>query len=525
MFDIVIKGALIADGTGSCPYTGDLGITNSKISVIDNLDNVNAREEINASGLVLAPGFIDIHGHSEYSLLLDPQAQSKVQQGITTEICGNCGFSAAPLVGTSLLEEQKHIDAKYGIKIKWDSFDGFLNFLKTKDLTINVGSLVGHGILRSGIIGYHNKKATPEELSEMGYLLEKSLDEGAFGCSTGLIYVPSSFADLNELSFLMKIVAKKEGVYTTHIRSEGETLFQAVDEAINVAINSGVSLQISHLKVGKVHWGKSNELLKLIEKARSNGTDITVDQYPYTASCTSLSASLPLWAREGTNEDLKKRLINPELKIKAVTEANDSFNRNYDDILLSYLPEGELKNYEGKKITFIAARTNLTPGELIVKIVSKVGNDANAIYFSMQEDDVATIMKWPWTFIATDSEARSFNGSTTNGSPHPRTYGTYPRILGRYVRDKKVLALEEAIKKMTYLPAKKFGITDRGIIKKGAWADLVLLNPLTILDQATYESPKALPAGIIGVWVNGKKVVSKGQLTGLTPGMVLKKKA
>lgn len=523
-FDLIIRNAAIVDGFSTSRYQADVAITGDKIEAVErNLSEASAKKEIDAKGLILSPGFIDIHGHSEYSLLVDPMAQSKVQQGITTEICGNCGFSAAPLLGLALEEGKKHLLAEYGITPKWQSFGEFLNCLEEKPLTINVGSLVGHGMIRGSVIGYQNRPPVSTEFEQMKQLLEEALDEGAFGCSSGLIYVPSSFADLDELVSLMKVAAKKGGVYTTHIRGEGETVFKAVEEALEIGLRAEVPVQISHLKVGKVHWGKASQLLELFDKFIKNGVDATADQYPYTASCTSLSAVLPLWAREGTDDEMKRRLKTPKERNLAIEEVNVSIERNYKDILLSYIPAGPFKERETRKLSELVTETKISAGELVVDMVSQFAGEASAIYFSMQEEDVVVIMKSPLIFIATDAEARPLTGKLADGAPHPRTYGTYPRVLRKYVREKKLLSLEEAVCKMTSLPAAKFGLRGRGIIKEGARADLVLFEADKIADRATYSAPKSFPLGIHSVWVNGEAVVLQGKLTGKTPGVVLRR--
>lgn len=523
-FDLIIRDATIVDGFSTYRYQGDVAVSNGKIQAVEHhLSGAFGEKEIDAKGLILAPGFIDVHGHSEYSLLANPYAESKIFQGITTEICGNCGFSAAPLLGDALYEETSRIRTEYGVEISWTKFNGFLEYLSQKPLTLNVGSLVGHGMLRGSAIGYYNRRAASQELLLMKKMLEEALDEGAFGLSTGLIYVPSSFGGIDEISAIAEIMAKKGGVYTSHIRGEGETVFKAVREALTIGKRVSVPVQVSHLKVGKVHWGKAQKLLELFEKARRNGVDATCDQYPYTASCTSLSAALPLWAREGTDAQMKDRLCDLKIKKQVAEEVDASFKRNYDDILLSSISQGVFSSYQGKYINELAAGLHKTPGELIVDMVAHVGGDASAIYFSMQEDDLSCIMRWPYTFVATDAEARPFFGVLAEGFPHPRTYGTYPRVLGRYVREKKVLSLEEAVKKMTSLPAEKFNIKERGVIRNGTWADLVLFDFNEIGDRASYEQPNRPSLGICNVWVNGEEVVKGASLTCKTPGRVLRR--
>ena len=529
MYDLLIKNGAIYDGTGAPGYQADIGVLEGRIVAIGKLEE-DSVETIEAAGLAVSPGFIDLHTHSDFSFLLDPGAQSKVTQGCTLELTGNCGFSyCAPLLG----EARKFAQDRLGLygsasssetPIGWDYFWQYHDNLRLAGSTVNLASQVGHGTVRAAAMGLEDRGPTPWELDRMKELVGDALDQGAMGFSTGLYYAPGSFARTEEVVALAAEAAKRGKLYSTHMRDESDysiSLFGSVEESIAIARLSGVKLQISHLKcVGPASWGRTHDLLERIEKARDDGIDVAADQYPYTASSTSLSGGLfPRWALAGGRDSLLAGL-----------EAEDFWAKLHDDIAANFQRRGGpdmvvVGNFpadtslEGQSLEDIAKSRGFDPVDTAIHLYQQ--GEATVIMHSLKEEDVAAIAGSPWVAVGSDGNSLSVEGVLSTGKPHPRSYGTFPRFLSRYVRESQVLSLPEAIRKMTLLPALRLGLTQRGRIAPGMWADLVVFNPDTVADIATFQDPHRYSVGISHVAVNGVVVIKDSHYTGATPGKLL----
>ena len=499
-FDIIIRGGRIVDGTGSGAYGADIGIKNGRITEIGKLPDGKSGRIINAEGMVVAPGFIDMHTHTDRGILERPSVENYIRQGATTVVGGNCGNSTYP-VGE------------------------FLKKVDDKGTALNFALLVGHGAIRKKVIGKEDRQPTPEELNEMKQMVAQAMLDGAVGMSSGLTYVPCTYTRTDELVELSKVAAGYGGFYATHMRSESLRLIEAVEEAIEIGRRANISVQISHHKVaGTKMWGSSVKTLKMVDDAVKEGVDITLDQYPYTRSSTSLSIMFPAWAREGGK--LKQRLEDVELRAKIKKEIVERLINVYDSgrgeapsrILISSCSSdpnligkniAEITQMQGKESTFENA------AETIMDIQYKGG--AGAIYHSMCDEDLERIMKHPRVMHASDGSAVTFG----QAKPHPRNYGTFPRVLARYVREKKMISLPEAVRKMTLLPASRLKLKDRGVLKKGMAADIVVFEPKTVADKATWQKPHQYAEGIPYVLVNGQLVIDDNKRTEAFPGKVL----
>ncbi|MCX8168741.1 MAG: D-aminoacylase [Candidatus Methanomethylicia archaeon] len=530
MYDIVINNVKIVDGTGSPWYYGSIAIRNKKIIEIKRKGKFKSGEYvIDGHGLMAAPGFIDVHSHSDAYLLINPKAESKIRQGVTTEVIGNCGSSMAPILKDKLDIFKRRLGelAQY-ISWDWSTFKEYKEKLEKNGIAINVVPLIGHGTLRINVMGYDRREPKKEELNEMKKLLDQSMKNGAFGLSTGLIYTPGAYAKTEEVIELAKVVAKYGGMYFSHIRSEADQLIEAIKEAIRIGREAGVRVEISHLKsAGIRNWGKINEALKLMEEAREEGIDVTADFYPYTAGSTSLTACIPPWAHEGGIEEMMKRLKDPELrtKIKLDIETKTEGWENlanlcgWDRIVVASCEKN--RHYEGLSISEIAKINGKDPYDQAFDLIVEEEGRVQIILHMMREEDMLQAMKSPYTMVGTDGSSIAPYEPLGRGKPHPRNYGTFPRIIGRYARDMKVITIEEAIRKMTSIPANKLNLVNRGLIKRGFWADIVLFNPKTIIDTATFENPHQYPRGIEYIIINGEIVIDKGEHTGKLPGKVL----
>ncbi|MCS7373634.1 MAG: D-aminoacylase [archaeon GB-1845-036] len=526
-YDVIILNGKIYDGTGNPWFYADIGILNGKIETIGKLKNSNGKYIIDALGLAVSPGFIDIHSHSDFTLLVDPRGLSKIHQGVTTEIVGNCGSSAAPMNDFLRDYREKYLKPMFNglLELDWNRMREYFVKLEEKGIALNVASHVGHGTVRSCVMGYDQRKPTGRELDEMKELVAEAMEDGAVGMSTGLIYPPSCYAETEELIELAKVVAEFNGIYASHIRGEGETLLEAVREAIMIGEKASLPVEISHFKAsGKENWGKVHEAAKLIEEARMRGVDVTADQYPYIASSTGLSALLPRWAHEGGAEKLLERLKNPDDK-RRMEEYMKRYVKRDPEYWSRIVISSAKKNpqFEGKTVKEISEILGKDPVETVFHLLIEEETMVQMVSFGMCEEDVEYVMKLPWVMVGSDGLAVSPEGVLGKGKPHPRYYGTFPRVLGIYVRERNILRLSEAIRKMTYLPAWRLGFRDRGIIREGAWADIVIFNPEKIIDAATFMDPHKFARGINYVLVNGKIVIDKGKYTGELPGKVLRK--
>ena len=498
-YDIIIKSGRIIDGSGNPWYRADLGIKGDRIAEIGDLADRKAKRVIDAEGMVVAPGFIDMHTHTERRMPEIPSVENYTRQGVTTVVGGNCGGSPYPI-------------------------GEFISDLRKTRISLNLALLVGHNTVRKKAMGRDNREPTPEELEEMKQLVERAMQEGAFGMSTGLKYVPGAYSKTDEVVELAKVVADYGGFYATHMRAEGLGLLEAVQEAIEIGQRAHLPVQISHHKVmGKSMWGRSMEPLQLVDEAVREGLDITMDQYPYTATSTGLASIFPAWALEGGKEKRNERLEDPELReeIKQGIIHSIIYDRGGGDpaniVIASYSPDSSLEGKNIAEITLVRGKepTAANAAEIIMDLVYADG--ARGIYHCLAEEDVKRIMQHPRVMHASDGSTVKFGAA----KPHPRSYGTYPRVLGRYVREKRVVSLADAIRKMTSLPAQRLRLQDRGILREGLWADIVVLNPRTVIDQATWTQPHQYPTGIDYVIVNGILVIDKGNWTGVFPGKVL----
>ncbi|MFA4029354.1 MAG: hypothetical protein GDYSWBUE_000026 [Candidatus Fervidibacterota bacterium] len=529
---ILIRNATVIDGTGSQPFFADIVICGDRIEHIGQVPSgwdANYKLVIDATGMVACPGFIDAHGHSDQELLVNRLCESKVMQGITTEVCGNCGFSPAPVLGEDAASQLATPLHTYGIQGRWRRLAEFLGELEGGGVSVNIATFVGHNTIRSAIMGEEDREPSEDELTRMKMLLAEALEEGAIGLSSGLIYSPGCFSKPDELVELCKVVRHYNGLYATHMRNESSELIEAVHEAVDVARQTGVPVQISHHKaVGKDNWGKVEQTLPMIERANEHGLDVSCDQYPYTATATSLKMVLPKWVHSGGTEQLLQRLKDEGMLQRMRREVEEAFgsDEEWGQIMLSEVAHEHLRQFEGLRMTEVAEAIGKEPFDALVYILTEDKAQTTMIRFSLSEDDVICVMRYGRTMFGTDASARKFTADGKEGlrgKPHPRTFGTFPRILGRYVRERRVLTLTEAIRKMTSLPASKFGLRGRGELRQNNYADIVVFDPQSVIDTSTYEEPYKAPIGIRHVFVNGVAVVSDGQLTGALPGRVIRR--
>ncbi len=529
-FDLLIKNARIVDGSGRAAYAADLAIKGDRIARIGTLSQATAVRTIDAAGHVVAPGFIDMLGQSETYLLIDPRAMSKVMMGVTTEITGE-GESIAP-INQRQIKEQEDFLKRFNLTIDWHTLDDYFKRLEKQGTGVNLGTFVGATQVREYVIGYEDRVPTSQELDQMKKLVADAMRDGALGVSSSLQYVPARFAKTDELIELAKVARQFGGIYITHQRSEGHTIDASLDEVFEIAEKAQIPVEIWHLKTAyKKNWGRMPHVLNRIKQARDRGLDITADIYPYIAGSTSLAASLPPWALEGGTEKMLTRLRDPKIRqrLKAEISAEQTAWENIylgsggpDGVLISSVVNRELEPLQGKRISEIAKQQKKAPLDAMFDLILADHGQTGAIYFMMTEADMRAAMQSPFVSFCTDSGSRATDGPLAGSKSHPRGWGTYPRILGRYVRDEKLLSLETAIHKMTGAPAARVGLRERGLIREGMFADIVVFDPVKIIDRATFESPNQYPIGVEYVLVNGKISVDKGQRTASLAGRVLR---
>ncbi len=522
-YDLILINGLVFDGTGAPPFKADIAITRNEITKVGHVDRDKAEHVLDVNGLAVAPGFIDIHNHSDLSIFATPTADNYVYQGVTTIVVGNCGSTPAPYMGRNKEYIRSRIKRLLEASVlKWSSFGEYLEELEKLRKSINIASLVGHGTVRAAIMGFEDRPPNSRELSEMRKLVEDAMKSGAFGMSTGLMYVPGAYASTDEIIELAKTVGRYHGLYASHIRNEGTGLIDSIIEAIKIGLEADVSVEISHLKAaGKPNWGRVATGLKLIGEYANRGYDISADAYPYTASSTSLLSIFPAWVREGEKSEVINRLSDPETVERIKSELGEAglMPGRWIDWSSIVISTSESHNeLEGKRLDKIASEWNIDPLSTTIKILIEDELTTSMIVHGMSEEDVEQVISNPYIAIGSDGSIKQ----PSKGKPHPRNYGTFPRVLGRYVRVKKLLTLSEAIRKMTSLPARKLKIWDRGVIRPGMKADIVVFNMYTIRDTATYEDPHKYPVGIKYVIVNGELVVENSRHTGALPGQLLK---
>jgi dihydroorotase/N-acyl-D-amino-acid deacylase len=531
-FDVVISNGRIVDGAGAPWFRGDVGIQGDRIKAIGDLSSASARTCIDAVGLVVAPGFIDMLGQSEFSLLVDNRAASKITQGVTTEVTGE-GTSIAP-VNYRMIEEASPMYKHFGVTADWRTLAEYFKRLDERTHpAINLATFVGAGGIRHYVVGEDDRQATPQELERMKKLVAEAMEQGALGLSSSLQYMPDRFATTDELIALAGVAARYGGIYLTHQRSEGNQIFESLKEVFTIAEKAHIPAEIWHLKVAyKSNWGKMAEVLARIEDARVKGLDITANQYPYIRASNGLDACLPLWAREGGVDKMLARLKDPTQRGRIKKEMDDPTviaweNQWYgsgggDGILLVSVLNKDLKKYEGMNLTEIGKQLGKDPRDVVMDFVIADKGQSSCVTSIMNEDDVRTALRNPFVSICTDSEARAEDGPLSESKSHPRAWGTFPRVLGKYVRDEKLLRLEEAIRKMTSLPASRVGFHDRGILRPGMMADVVVFDPAAIRDVATFEDPSHYSVGMKYVFVNGQAVIAEGKMISNRPGRALR---
>lgn len=522
MFDLVVVGAEIVDGSGRPAYPGALAVQGDRIATVGAVSEAQGRRVIRANGLVVSPGFVDVHSHSDYFLLLNPLAESAVRQGVTTEIGGNCGYAAAPIWGEWGEERARAYQELYGLDTRWKGVKEYFTRLAAEGIAINFGLLLGHNTIRGAAMGGAARPPTAEELQAMVVAVRRGMEEGALGLSTGLAYAPACFARPDELVALAHATREAGGVLTCHMRSEGDGLLEAIHEILSVAKEAQIPLQISHLKTsGERNWGKLQEAFRLIEGARNRGQDVTADRYPYTASNTQLQAVLPNWALEGSRGEQVQRLKDPQVRERLRAELQ---GRRWELVMIAEVTQEANKRYEGMRIHQAAALAKKEPVEFVLDLLYAEEARVDAIFFTMSEENLRQILMKPYVMIGSDSGVRAHAGPLGRGRPHPRTFGTFPRVLGVYVREERLLNLPTAVRKMTFDPCRRFGLEDRGLIAPGYYADLVLFDPAEVRDRATYEEPIQYPLGMRYVIVNGVVTVEEGEHTGVRAGRVVGKR-
>lgn len=529
-YDIVIRHGTIYDGSGSPPFIGDVAIDGDRIMAVGSLERARGRLEIDATGLAVAPGFINMLSWATESLIEDGRAQSDIRQGVTLEVFGE-GWSMGPLnerMKKELIEQQG--DIKYDVQ--WTTLGEYLDYLVGRGISPNVASFVGATTVRIHEIGYENRPPTPEELDRMRQLVRQAMEEGALGVGSSLIYAPAFYARTDELIALCKVAAEYGGMYISHIRSEGNRLLEAVDELITIARQAHIPAEIYHLKAaGRSNWNKLDAVIEKIEAARAEGLRITADMYTYTAGATGLDAAMPPWVQEGGLKAWIERLKDPAIRARVKREMRTPTDEWENLLLAAGSPENvllvsfrneKLKPLTGKTLAEVARRRGTSPEEAAMDLVIEDESRVGTVYFIMSEENIRKKIRQPWVSFGSDAEAPAPEGVFLKSNPHPRAYGNFARLLGKYVREEKIIPLEEAIRRLTSLPAENLKLDRRGRLKPGYFADVVVFDPDTIQDHATYENPHQYATGVVHVFVNGVQVLKDGEHTGATPGRVVR---
>ncbi len=529
-YDLILKGAWIVDGSGNPRYQGDVALRGDRIAAVGFLGSATARETLDVHGLVVAPGFIDMMGQSETNVLIDNRVLSKITQGITTEITGE-GGSVAPLTDKLVLDDSDAMK-KWHYREDWRDLNGYFAQLEKQGSSLNIATFVGATQVRLAVVGNENRAPTAAELAHMTALVDTLMEQGGLGVWTALEYAPASYSKTDELIALAQAARRHGGIYASHMRNEGEHIDDALNELFRIAKEAGIPAEVSHLKLsGRKTWGRMPRILARIDSARAAGLDVTADQYPYIRAATSLDASIPTWAESGGMDSLLIRLRNPATRARLHREmVNPSGGEVFYSaaggaagILITGTFQDSLRYMQGKTVAQIAAARHRDPIETVFDIVlAEHGHRTDAVYAIMDEPDVQAAMKQWWVAVNTDFGGVAPDGPFGTQSAHPRAYGTFPRILGHYARDLKLFPLEFAVRKMTSLAAQRVGLTDRGLVRPGMFADITVFNPATVLDRATFELPHQTSVGIEYVIVNGQTVVKKGQLTSARPGRGLR---
>lgn len=529
-FDLVITNGHIIDGTGSPWYSGDIGIRDGRIAAIGSLSTAARKRTIDANGKVVAPGFIDMLGQSEMTILVDPRLPSKIFQGITTEITGE-GGSAAPL-NDAIIATDRSTYEHYKINPGWRTFREYYARLENQGMGINLASFVGATQVRRMVLGDADVQPTPEQLEKMKALVRDAMRDGTVGVSTALMYAPAPYAKTEELIALASEASKFDGIYATHMRNESDSVLESIDEAVRIGREAHIPVEIWHFKVaGKSNFGKMPELIARVNQARAAGVDVEADTYAYTAWFNSMSAFVRAWAHDGGDAKLIERLKDPVTRAR-IRKDLETPSKDWDnewqeitgpqDVMIGVVQNQELKKFQGKRLSEVAKLLNEDPMDALFDILIQDKAFTECAVFGMSEPDVALALQQPWVSVDNDASGASPDGLLGEEHPHPRAYGTFPRILRKYVREEKKLTLEDAIRKFSALPAQRMRMTDRGVLKQGMWADVVVFDPDTVRDVATYDDPNRLSEGMQYVLINGVPVIEDGKMTGALPGKVLR---
>ncbi|MBE1530047.1 N-acyl-D-amino-acid deacylase [Sphingopyxis sp. OAS728] len=527
-YDLIIRGGTIYDGSGKAPVVGDVAIKDDRIVAVGKVDG-SAKTEVAAKGMAVAPGFINMLSWATESLIADPKSQSDIRQGVTLEVMGE-GWSMGPMNATmKALETKRQGDIKY--PIEWTSLGDYLGWLEKRGVSTNVASFVGAATVRVHELGEGDVDPNPEQLARMRALVRQAMNDGAMGVGSSIIYAPGSYAETDELVALTSEAAKCGGMYISHMRSEGDRIEEAVDELIDISRRSGAPAEIYHLKMaGRSNWGKLDTIVKKIEDARAAGLKITTDMYTYTAGATGLDAAMPTWVQAGGLEEWIKRLKDPAIRARVAAEMkqpgsdweNLYFGAGADKMILSGFKNDALKPLTGKTLAEVAAMRGKPAEEVAMDLVVEDGSRVGTVYFLMSEDNVRRQIQLPWMSFGSDAASQATEGVFLKSGAHPRTYGNFSRLLGRYVRDEKLIPLEQAVYRLTTLPATNLGIKDRGALKPGYYADVVVFDPATIGDRSTFEKPHQYSVGMRDVFVNGVGVLRNGEHSGATPGRAVR---
>ena len=528
-FDVIIKNGRVVDGAGNPWFRADVGIEDGKIAEINSLIEGDGDKVIDASGLVVSPGFIDIHTHSEITLLINPTGDSHIMQGVTTNLAGNCGGSAAPVSPYMRVRYEEAL-RRNNLELDWTTMGEFLERVEKRSISLNMGTLVGNATVRMAVMGMEKREPTPKELNEMKRLVAEAMEDGAFGLSTGLFYAPSGYAGTDEVVELAKVASKYGGIYATHIRGEGDPLLDATREAIEIGERAGIPVEIVHHKaMGMKNWGKVKETLRMMEEAWKRGVEVNCDVYAWRAGATSLTASLPHWVHEGGFLKLLDRLKDSETRQRIKKDMKEGtpdwesvvHEIGWENVMISGCPKH--REYEGRMVGDLASAKAVDPYDFAFDLLIEEGGQVGMIIFGMTEEDVTTVIKSRFSMIGSDSSPIAPTGTVGEGKPHPRAYGNFVKVLGEYVRERRVLTLEQAVRKMSFFPAQKLGLLDRGILKEGAWADVVVFDPETVASRATYTDPHHFPVGVNWVIVNGVVTVEEGRHTRARAGKILRR--
>jgi len=528
-FDVIIRGGTVYDGSGKAPRRADIGLKGDHIVMVGDLGKATANTVIDAAGMAVAPGFINMLSWSTESLIIDPRSLGELKQGVTTQIFGE-GESMGPLTDrmkTWMKSEQG--DLKY--EIAWTSLADYLKYLEKKGVSQNVASFIGATTVRRYVIGDEDKAPTPEQLDQMREIVRNEMENGALGIGSSLIYAPAFYAKTDELIEMCKVAAKYKGKYISHMRSEGNQLIEAVNELIRISREANIPAEIYHLKAaGKDNWPKMDQVLAMVEKARKNGMKITADMYTYPAGATGLDASIPPWSLSGGYPELFKRIKDPETRQKILDEMRTETNKwenlrlaagSPDRVLLVGFKNEKLKPLTGMTLGEVAKMRGTDPENTVLDLILEDGSRVGTVYFLMSEDNIKNQIKYPWVSFGSDAESEAPEGAFLKSNPHPRAYGNFARLLGKYVREEKVISLEEAIRRLSGLPATNLGLDHRGFLKPGYFADIVIFDPATISDKATFDKPHQFAVGVRDVFVNGVQVLKNGEHRGKFPGRAL----